>query len=121
LRLNYTRNTFEYAGPIDDNVNHGAFEVDYNLSNKWGFSFRYVYSKFIDVYRQAIAAEGIHYDGHHNFYAEARYDIDENKRLRIQYGSFGYFNPAAGEYSTSWSLTTVDTEHLLRIFVDGKF
>ena len=121
LRLNYTRNTFEYAGPVDDNINHGALEADYDLGEKWGFSFRYVYSKFIDVYRQAIAAEGIHYDGHHNFYAEARYDIDENKRLRAQYGTFGGFNPAAGEYSTSWSLATVDTEHLFRIFVDGKF
>jgi len=120
LRLNYTRNTFEYAGPVDDNINHGALEADYNLNEKWGFSFRYVYSKFIDVYRQNLG-EGIHYDGHHNFYAEARYDIGEDKRLRVQYGTFGYFNPAAGEYSTTWSLSTVDTEHLLRIFVDGKF
>lgn len=120
LRLNYTRNSFKYAGPVDDNINHRALEVDYGLGEKWGFSFRYVYSKFIDVYLQSIG-EGIHYDGHHNFYAEARYDIDDNKRLRVQYGTFGYFNPAAGEYSTSWSLATVDTEHLVRIFVSGKF
>ena len=121
LRLNYTHNTFKYAGPVDDNINHGAVEADYNFGKDWGLSFRYVYSKFIDVYRQAILGEGIHYDGHHNFYAEARYDIDDNKRLRVQYGTYGYFNPAAGEYSTGWSLATVDTEHLLRIFIDGKF
>jgi len=120
LRLNYTRNTFEYAGPIDDNINHGALEVDYDLSEKLAFSFRYVYAKFIDVYRQNLG-EGIHYDGHHNFYFETRYDIDENKRLSVQYGTFGAFNPAAGEYATSWSLATVDTEHLLRIVVTGKF
>ncbi len=120
LRLNYTRNTFKYAGPIDDNVNHVGFETDYSLSEDWAFSFRYAYSKFIDVYRQNLG-EGIHYDGHHNFYTEARYDIAEDTRLRLQYGTHGYFNPAAGEYSTGWSLATVDTEHLFRIFIDGKF
>ena len=120
LRLNYTRNTFEHAGPVDDNMNHAAFEADYSLSEKLAFSFRYVYSKFIDVYRQNLG-EGIHYDGHHNFYAETRYDFGQDKRLRLQYGTFGYFNPAAGEYSTGWSLATVDTEHLFRVFIDGKF
>lgn len=116
--LTYTKNTNKYETGIDDNVNHVGFETDYRLNSKWKFWFRYMCTSFIDLYMQVQTGE-LKYDYHNNFFVGARYTIDATQYLDLLYGeSVGYDDM----YRTGrWSLTAMDTQHIIRITYKRKF
>jgi hypothetical protein len=118
VTLRFTRNSNKYSAGIDDNINHMGLEINYSPNDKISCWTRYTYSKFIDAYRQQ-QGDGIHYDGHHNVFLGLDYNIDENQSLSILFGEFvGYNDP----YSDSqWSLDTLDTQHILRLFYNKSF
>ncbi|MCD6134917.1 MAG: tetratricopeptide repeat protein [Candidatus Omnitrophica bacterium] len=49
IYLDWARNEFEFAQPIDDNANHIGLEVGFTPNKKWGFYLRYMYVRAYDV------------------------------------------------------------------------
>ncbi len=84
LVLTYTKNTNKYEAGIDDNINHFGFEVNYRPRRKWRLWVKYVYSKFIDLYRQ-VKDGSISYNGHNNLFLGARYLIDKDQYFDIMF------------------------------------
>jgi hypothetical protein len=118
ILLSYTKNTNKYETGIDDNINHTGLEVKFRPTQKLTLSFEYMLTRFIDLYNQVIG-NGIDYGWHNNFFTGLRYDIDETQYLDLLFGEFiGYGDPY---YSGRWSLSAVDTQHIVRLFYKKKF
>ena len=119
--LSFTRNINKHAIGIDDNINHIGLELDYRHNEKLSFGFKYIFSKVIDVYRQN-KGEGVHYDGHHNIFMEMDYAIDEYQKFVMELGEFVAYTPIEGLYEPGkWSLSTLDTQHIFRMYYNRKF
>jgi tetratricopeptide (TPR) repeat protein len=121
IYLDWTRNEYELAGQIDDNINHIGLEIEYNPIDKLGLYFKYVYSRWKDLDRMANG-EGVFYEGHHNFFSEVKWNLSENDSLLFQYGAVGrgvlgefLYDPYGG------TLSTLDTQHVFRIYYRRKF
>ncbi|MGE5197609.1 MAG: hypothetical protein ACM3IL_03785, partial [Deltaproteobacteria bacterium] len=121
IYLDYTRNEFESAGQIDDNMNHLGFEISYLPSEKFGFYFRYTFSRWNDVNRMLDGQDKV-YVGNHKFFTEFRYRPCADDELVMQYGEGGLspvsnitFDPFGG------SLSTIDTQHIIRMYYRRKF
>jgi len=114
----YTKNTDKYEAGIDDNINHFGVEIEYHPRKEWKLWVKYIYSRFIDLYRQ-VNGEGINYDGHNNLFLGARYTINQDQYFDIMFGEFvGYdSNYELGE----WSLSAMDTQHMVRIAYKRNF
>ncbi len=120
LYLDYTRNPFEFAGQNSDLMNHNGLELSYMPTPKFGMLFKYNYSRWknpVDV----IAGNN-KLTGHHNFYMEFRYLPSKEDELILQYGEGNVspignitFDPYGG------ALTTIDTQHLIRVYYRRKF
>jgi len=119
--LSFTRNIDKHAIGIDDNINHIGLELDYKHNEKLCFGFKYIYSKVIDIYRQN-KGEGVNYDGHHNMFVNMDYSIDEYQRFVMEFGEFVAYTPVEGLYQPGkWSLSALDTQHILRMYYNRKF
>jgi len=119
--LSYTRNVNKHAIGLDDNVNHIGLELDYRHTEKLSFGFKYIYTKLIDVYRQN-KGEGVYYDGHHNIFAQIDYNIDADQRFSILFGEFVAYAPIEDLYQPAkWSLSSLDTQHIVRMYYNRKF
>jgi len=121
IYLDYTRNEFRSSGPIDDNMNHLGMEISYLPNKKLGFYLRYVYSRWNDLERLRRGEDKC-YLGHHNFFLESRYRFTADDEFVIQYGESGItpitlvtFDPFGG------SLSTIDTQHIFRLYYRRKF
>jgi hypothetical protein len=119
--LSGTRNVFEHAGPIDDNMNHFGLELSYIPTKKFGIYCKYTLSFWNDIY-EMVNNNNVEYTKHHNFFTEVHYMIDENGQIALQYGvggitpiNFTSYDPFGG------SLQTVDTQHVLRLFYKRVF
>lgn len=121
IYLDYTRNEFKSAGQIDDNMNHIGLEVSYLPTKKLEVYLRYVYSRWNDLtlMRQGYSK---YYLGHHNFFTEFRYSPTSDDELVMQYGESGR-SPIATHTSDPFggSLTTIDTQHIFRLYYRRKF
>ncbi|NQT75141.1 MAG: hypothetical protein HQ566_01315, partial [Candidatus Omnitrophica bacterium] len=119
--LSFTRNVNKYAIGLDDNINHIGLELDYKHNERLTFGFKYIYSKLKDVYRQNQEG-GVHYEGHHNFFAELDYNIDEEQKFSLLFGEFVAYAPLEDLYAPAkWSLSALDTQHIVRMFYNRKF
>jgi hypothetical protein len=121
IYLDYTRNEFKGAGMIDDNMNHIGLEVAYMPTKKLGLLFKYTYSRWNDVNRLLDGHDKI-YMGFHNFFSELRYLPWQDDELVLQYGEGGRspiasvtFDPFGG------SLSTLETQHIFRMYYRRKF
>jgi hypothetical protein len=123
--LSFTRNINKHAIGLDDNINHIGLELDYRHNEKLTFGFKYIYSKFIDIYRQNKGegnAEGTYYDGHHNVFAEVDYNIDSNQKFSLLFGEFVAYAPIEDLYQPAkWSLSSLDTQHIVRMYYNRRF
>ncbi|MFA4854456.1 MAG: tetratricopeptide repeat protein [Candidatus Omnitrophota bacterium] len=119
--LDYTRNEFDSASIISDNMNHVGIEMAYMPTKKLGVFFKYTYSRCQDLDRlQAGITEPV---GHHNFFSEFRYLPSKDDELILGYG--------AGDTSTignsssldpyGGSLLTLDTQHIFRAYYRRRF
>jgi hypothetical protein len=128
LTLHATQNGYDYAGGIDDNVNHVGLSAEYSYGSKWDFFADYTYSYFVDV-SHYIASNFVEetMTGHHNIYFSADYLINPKTQFRAEYGVFGIGNGyessdvSTAYSSTTFSLPTIDTEHLFRASLSGDF
>ncbi|MBI3316284.1 MAG: hypothetical protein HYZ87_04850 [Candidatus Omnitrophica bacterium] len=119
------QNGYHFASGIDDNTNHQGVSVGYDYSNKLVFFADYTHSKQISIPTLVATDYAKEEDeDHHNVYVSADYRINANTVFRAEYGVFGLGSNSAlaSPYSvTSFSLPTLDTEHLLRVSLNGDF
>ena len=121
IYLDYTCNEFRSSGPIDDNMNHIGMEIGFLPNKKLNFYLRYVYSRWNDLERLQNGEDKC-YLGHHNFFSELRYRFTDDDEFVLQYGESGRaplawvtFDPFGG------SLSTIDTQHIFRLYYRRKF
>ncbi len=121
--LSFTKNTNKYDAGLDDNINHAGLELEYRPSKKWTLWFKYMYTRMIDIYAQIKNKDagigGVECDGHHNFFAGLRFNIDKDEFLDILFGEFAGYDDLY--HWGRWSLSSLDTQHLIRIFYKRKF
>lgn len=120
IYIDYTRNEFESAGPIDSNMNHIGFEAFYMLWKKFGIATKYTYSRWKDP--QSLKDGRTHAIGHHNLFTELRYLPSKDEEFAVLYGVGGSQGIALQSYDPfGGSLATIDTEHLIRLYYKRKF
>ncbi len=122
--LHATQNEYNSAGGIDDNINHIGLGMEFIQTKKLKWFCDYTFSRQMDVpgYVATDSREAI-YDSHHNFYTSFDYKLTAASTLRGEYGVFGFAPGLNGNpYNAgTFSLPTVDTEHLFRITLTGEF
>ncbi|MDD5347843.1 MAG: hypothetical protein PHT59_04440 [Candidatus Omnitrophica bacterium] len=119
--LDYTRNQFDQAGQISDDMNHIGLEVGYLPTEKLGLYLRYTYSIWNDLDR--LVAGDTKSVGHHNVFLAGRYRPSEDDELVLEYGvspnyplmELSSTNPFGG------GLQTIDTQHIIRLYYRRKF
>ncbi|MEK6567759.1 MAG: tetratricopeptide repeat protein [Candidatus Omnitrophota bacterium] len=119
--LDFTRNEYEYAGPITDDINHVGIEIAYAFSEKLKFFTKYAFSEMNDLIMMNVG-ENVRYENHHNFFFEGKYSFTSDDELAFQFGEFGRsaisaltFDPFGG------SLGILDTQHIYRLYYRRKF
>lgn len=121
LFLDYTRNEYEYAGQISDDINHGGIEISFQPSEKWGFFAKYVYSQVQDLVMMNNS-EDVRYENHHNFFFETRYSFTKDDEFSFQFGESGRTPIGIAAYDPfGGSLSVLDTQHIFRLFYRRKF
>ena len=124
LYLDYTRNPFEKAGQVDDNMNHIGFEASYSPTPKWGFSLRYTYSRWQDL--DSLTQGITKVFGHHNIFSEVTYRKSIDEDFTFQYGEASRDPYLGGVLDIGWdpyggALRTIDTQHIFRLYYRRKF
>ena len=125
IYLDYTRNEYETASLVNDNMNHIGLEVTYMPTKKMGMSFKYIYSRSKDIVQLPSSDFALtdHPVGHHNFFGEFRYLPSKDDELILQYGAgdtssisnLASLDPYGG------GMLTLDTQHLFRAYYRRRF
>lgn len=123
--LHLAQNEYKFAGGIDDNISHEGISVEFDASKRMKFFFDYTHSRVVDLphFVATDFAEKV-VRGHHNLYGSFDYRINSSAVFRSEYGVFGLGanSPQVTPYSvTTFSLPTLDTEHLFRVSLNGEF
>ncbi len=125
LTFHAAQNSYQFAAGLDDNVNHEGISVTYDYSKKVSFFMDFSHSQVIDLPQLVATNYTVRdYGGHENFYASMDYRINASTVFRAEYGVFGlgFYAPQSNPYTvTSFSLPTIDTEHLVRVSLTGDF
>ena len=122
--LDYTRNAYEKAGQVDDNMNHIGIQLSYRPIPKISIFLKYTYSRWQDLDR--LAAGYTNMVGHHNFFSELIYRFSVDQDVTFQFGEASR-DPFMGEVNTigwdpySGDLRTIDTQHIFRAYYRRKF
>lgn len=119
------QNGYRFASGVDDNVNHQGLSVDFQYNKKLSFFFDYTHSLVIDL-PHFIASQytDYNYNHHHNIYGSMDYRIRSSLLFRAEYGVLNLGTNAllVSPYSTTgFQLKTLDTEHFLRLSLNGEF
>jgi len=122
--LDYTRNPYEKAGQVDDNMNHVGLEMAYSPFKKLSIFLRYSYSRWQDLDR--LVANDNKLYGHHNAFAEFIYRKSQDEDFTFQYGEASRDPYMGGVLDIGWdpyggSLRTIDTQHIFRLYYRRKF
>ncbi len=123
--VHMAQNGYKFAGGIDDNVNHEGLSIEFDPTDKVKLFFDYTHSRVVDLphFVATQFTEEIVRD-HHNLYTSLDYRINSSTVFRSEYGVFGMGanTPLVTPYSvTTFSLPTLDTEHLFRVSLNGDF
>ncbi|MGA2774671.1 MAG: tetratricopeptide repeat protein [Candidatus Omnitrophota bacterium] len=119
--LDYTRNEFEAASLISDNMNHVGLEVAYMPTKQMGMVFKYTYSRCQDL--DDLVAGITKMSSHHSFFTEFRYLPSKTDEFIMQYGvgdtssigNLSSLDPYGG------SLLTLDMQHIIRVYYRRRF
>lgn len=123
IELDYTKNDFKFAQSIDDNMNHLGAGLSYEFNKKLTGFLKYTFSRAYNMYRLNNDNGTLQYRNHHNVFMELDYSVSEYGFLVIQFGEGSVISPV-------WSATaspfgdfypTLDTQHILRIYYNGRF
>lgn len=116
-----TRNEFEHAGQIDDNLNHLGLTTAWAPTKRLVVMGRYVVSWAIDA-ASMNAGEGAKTASHHSLYGRLTWKTSEDSDLSVEFGEAALgtsllftIDPLGDFYPT------LDTEHLVRILYSNKF
>ncbi|MFH1902021.1 MAG: hypothetical protein ABIK26_07210 [Candidatus Omnitrophota bacterium] len=121
IYLDWTRNEYEWAQIIDDNMNHTGLEVEYLPFEKLGFYFRYVYSRCKDISELANDTR-VAKRSHHNLFNEVRLRLEENSELVAQYGVGSFAGMETVSYTPfGGGVAVLDTQHIFRLYYRKKF
>lgn len=121
IYLDYTRNEYEWAQIIDDNMNHIGLEVNYSPTEKLGFHGRYVYSKANDI-SELNEDSRVENRSHHAFFSEVRMKLKEDSELVAQYGVGSIAGISESTYSPfGGGVAVLDTQHIGRVYYRRKF
>jgi len=125
IYLDYTRNEYEAASLVNDNMNHIGLELTYMPAKKLGMSLKYIYSRSKDIVQLASSDFILtdHPIGHHNFFSEFRYLPSKDDELILQYGvgdtssisNLASLDPYGG------GMLTLDTQHIFRAYYRRRF
>jgi hypothetical protein len=125
IYLDFTRNEYEKAGQVDNNMNHVGVEINYLPINKLRLALHYQYSRWQDL--DTLTQGNTKVTGHHNAFVEAMYYISKNEDLVLQFGEAGRM-PMYGEIVTvTWDpypgsiWRSLDTQHFIRLYYRKKF
>ena len=122
IDFDYTKNDFKFAAGIDDNINHFGTTVRYDFTPKLTGYLKYTYSKAYNLYRLNTSGD-LKYEDHHNVFIELDYSVSEYGLLTIQFGEGSVVSPVWGATASPFGdfYPTLDTQHILRIYYQGKF
>lgn len=122
VAFDWTRNEFEHAGQIDDNLNHIGVTVAWAPAKRLTLIGRYVASWAIDITREN-AGEGATFASRHNLYGRLVWKMSDDSQFDLEYGVASFATPGAtilydpeGDF-----YPTLDTEHLLRLIYTSTF
>ena len=122
IELDFTKNDFKFSQSMDDNMNHFGVGLKYEFTPKLTGFLKYTFSKAYNLYRLNTSSD-LKYQNHHNVFMEFDYSVTEYGFLVIQLGEGSAASPV-------WSYTaspfgdfypTLDTQHILRIYYNGRF
>lgn len=120
--VDWTRNEFEYAGQIDDNLNHIGFTTAWSPTKRVTLVARYVASWAIDI-TNTNASGGNKFASHHSLYGWFLWKPSDDAELSLEYGVSAVGAPnilfstdPEGDY-----YPTLDTEHLIRLLYTVNF
>jgi hypothetical protein len=124
LYLDYTRNSYEKAGQVDDNMNHAGFEIGYKPMPKLAMLFKYSYSRWQDLDNLSNGITKVY--GHHNIFGELIYRYSEDQDFTLQIGEASRDPYMGGVLDIGWdpyggSLRTIDTQRILRLYYRRRF
>jgi len=122
LDLDFTKNDFKFAQTIDDNMNHFGAGMRYKFNNRLLGFLKYTYSKAYNLYRLNTSGD-LKYEDHHNVFVEFDYDVTEHGLLVIQFGEGSVISPVWGATASPYGdfYPTLDTQHMLRVYYNGRF
>jgi tetratricopeptide (TPR) repeat protein len=117
--LSYTFNENKHAAGLDDNINHLGFEATYRPCDKWTFWLKYIYSATINLFKQNLYRSSDFFEWHHNVFVATDYNINKDESFSILYGEFVSYNDPYEQ--VNWTLSALDTQHIIRLFYRRKF
>ncbi len=122
IELDFTKNDFKFAAGIDDNINHFGATLKYEFNKRLTGFLKYTFSKAYNLYRLNTSGD-LKYQDHHNVFIELDYNVTEYGLLVIQFGEGSVVSPVWGVTASPFGdfLPTLDTQHILRIYYNGKF
>lgn len=121
LFLDFTRNEYEYAGQVSDDINHIGLEISYQPTEKLGFLAKYVFSQVNDLVTMNNG-KNVSYEEHNNFFVEARYNFSDDEGMTFQFGEAGRSPVATVSYDPfGGSLSVLDTQHIYRASYRRRF
>jgi len=123
IYLDATYNPYQYAGPIDDNMNHVGCAVSYFPTKKIGLFGKYTWSRLKNVNDAVFNQSGIKAKSHHNVFVETQYLFDEESKLSVSYGVGPSIYTAYASSTPYMGSTTptIDTQSIFRLFYTKKF
>jgi hypothetical protein len=121
IYLDYTRNPYEFAGPIDDNMNHVSFATSYMPTQNLQLYAKYTWSRMYDLSQIIDLGNNpggdLNFQSHHNIFLEAQYLFKDESKFNVSFGvgpsvysSYATSNPYSGSVTP-----VVDTQHMVRI------
>ena len=122
IELDYTKNDFKFAQGIDDNLNHIGAAVRYDFTKKLTGFLKYTYSKAYNLYRLNTSGD-LKYQGHHNMFAEVDYEVSKDGFFVFQFGEGSFYGYMPGPTLSPFGdfYPTLDTQHIVRLYYNGKF
>lgn len=124
IYLDYTRNPYEWAGPLDDNLNHISLSTIYSPTKNLQLYAKYTWSRMNDINEVVYNPGGdIEFESHHNIFAEAQYLFKDESRFTVSFGvgpsvysGYATSNPYGGSISP-----VLDTQHMIRMSYTKNF
>ncbi|MCP4649188.1 MAG: hypothetical protein GY853_03785 [PVC group bacterium] len=110
VALEHTYNEFEHATTLDDFMNYSGIDMNLKLSKQISTRCVYRYSRVADY------GDSNKVKGHHNFYVDLMYDIDDDSQIGVRFSEI-----VSDFYGAGWEATVLDTQHIIRLVYKGRF